>query len=72
MNELCDRCGKQSNCLTMSFFNLDMICLICEEKERNHPDYDEAREAEWEELQKGNYFFPGIGLPDDLHKGGSR
>ena len=50
----------------MSFFNTDMICKECEIKERNHPDYQRAREVEEAEVRKGNNNFTGIGLLSDL------
>ena len=50
----------------MSFFNTDMLCNPCETKEKSHPKYSEAKEKELEELQRGNYNFRGIGLPEEL------
>lgn len=52
----------------MSIFNTDMCCLECIEIERAHPDFQKARDVELDELLKGNYNFPGIGLPEDLEK----
>ena len=63
----CQRCGNQHpKSLKMSFFNEDMICPECEEKERNHPDYQKAKEIERQEVLKGNYNYGGIGKPADL------
>ena len=50
----------------MSFFNFDRLCHECEDKERQHPKYAEAREAELEAYKKGIKNFPGIGKPSDL------
>jgi hypothetical protein len=50
----------------MSKFNLDIICMDCKQKERNHPDYDRADKAECDAVRSGNYNFPGIGKPGDL------
>jgi hypothetical protein len=50
----------------MSLFNTQMCCSECIEKERNHPRFEEARDAELTALHEGNYNFPGIGLPEDL------
>jgi hypothetical protein len=50
----------------MSRFNTDIICTKCEEKEKAHPRYKEAWEAELREVQAGNYNYPGIGKPEDL------
>ena len=50
----------------MSFFNTDTICMGCEENERKHPKYKEAKEAEAQAVASGDYNFPGIGKPSDL------
>jgi hypothetical protein len=42
-------------------FNTDMICMNCKKEETQHPRYDEAVRREWEEVQKGNLNFEGIG-----------
>lgn len=52
----------------MSMFNTDMCCPKCIEIERQHSDFQKARDAELDALLKGNYNFPGIGLPKDLQK----
>jgi hypothetical protein len=62
----CDRCKKESNILTGSYFNTEMICLSCDEKEKNHDKYKDAKDAELEQVKQGNYNFEGIGLPNDL------
>lgn len=62
----CGRCRKGTNMTTCSFFNTEMICPACEEKEMAHPDYKKAKEAEAEAVRSGNYNFPGIGKPSDL------
>jgi len=49
----------------MSYFNTDMICIECEEKEKAHPKYPEAKAAEAEAIAKGDYNFHGIGLPPE-------
>ncbi len=58
----CDRCGKTNACLSMSWFNTDMICLDCQAKEEKRKDYEEARKKESEEVKKGNYNYEGEGL----------
>lgn len=65
-NGTCPRCGKPSSSHTCSYFNTQSICLECREKEEKHPDYQMARDAEREAVIKGDYNFPGIGLPSDL------
>jgi late competence protein required for DNA uptake (superfamily II DNA/RNA helicase) len=62
----CDRCHKDTNTTQMSLFNTQMCCPKCIEIERAHKMFKEARKAELDELSKGNYNFPGIGLPKDL------
>ena len=62
----CDRCHKKTMSSTMSRFNTDNICEPCEDKEKAHPRYKEAREVELEHVKRGNYNFPGIGKPVDL------
>lgn len=59
---ICDRCGKKTNCFTMSMFNTDNICMECKEKEKQHPDYKKAVDADMAEIRKGNYNFQGIGF----------
>ena len=62
-NGKCDRCGKESNEFTMSWFNTDWLCPECSEKEKKHPRYEEARKAENDAVRHGDYNFPGIGYP---------
>ena len=62
--ETCDRCnGSLADGRTMSMFNTDCICLKCKKKERNHPDYEKARNADIAAVKSGNYNFKGIGYP---------
>lgn len=56
----CARCGNETNVHIMSMFNLDEICMECKEKERKHPRYREAVEADREEVLKGNYNYQGL------------
>jgi hypothetical protein len=66
MTGKCDRCYENTARTMMSLFNMDMCCDLCIENEQAHPSYVEARDRELDELSKGNYNFPGIGLPEDL------
>ena len=59
---ICQRCKKETLIHTMSMFNTQEICLECEEREKDSPRYQEAREAELKAVQSGNYNFKGIGL----------
>lgn len=58
----CDRCGAELTFRTMSMFNEDVICMRCKEKERQHPDYCKAVEADNAAIRNGNRNFKGIGL----------
>ena len=62
----CKRCGAKLGASTMSMFNTQMICMDCSERERKHPKYREANEADINAIKAGNFNFPGIGLPQDL------
>ena len=62
----CDRChGSLASERKMSMFNEDYLCLSCIEKEKQHPDYEKAVQADIDEIKKGNYNFPGIGYHCD-------
>ena len=62
----CDRCYEDAPVSIMSRFNTDTLCPECEVKEKAHPDYQRARDAEHQAVVNGNYNFPGIGKPRDL------
>ena len=66
MNGHCQRCYEKTNITTGSYFNTQMICMECSEKETNHKDYQKAKDAEGEQVKNGNFNFEGIGLPKDL------
>jgi hypothetical protein len=36
--------------------------MDCADEEKNHPRYEEAKQADHEEVLKGNYNFKGIGF----------
>tara|TARA_R100001463_G_scaffold53063_1_gene104005 strand:+ start:3179 stop:3301 length:123 start_codon:yes stop_codon:yes gene_type:complete len=40
--------------------------MECKDKERKHPKFKEAQDAEHQAVKNGNYNFGGIGKPDDL------
>ena len=65
-NGRCDRCGKSVKALRMSIFNTEMCCDACLGKEKRHPRYKEAKDAEMQAVRNGNYNFEGIGKPEDL------
>jgi len=56
----CDRCGKQTNCTTMSWLNTQTICMEGDKKEQDHPRYKEAKEREHQEVKKGNRNYKGL------------
>lgn len=58
----CDRCNKPSKEYKMSWFNEEMLCKDCQKEEERHPKFEQAKQAELEEVLKGNYNFKGIGL----------
>jgi len=65
----CERCKIETALTSMSMFNTDMCCMDCIDKEKKHPEYKRAVKLELDALIKGNYNFPGIGLPNGLlHK----
>lgn len=62
----CDRCGKDTTCTIMSYFNTDILCMECADKERRHPKYMEAKQIETDHVKRGDWNFKGIGKPADL------
>tara|TARA_R100000008_G_scaffold81942_1_gene65667 strand:- start:511 stop:705 length:195 start_codon:yes stop_codon:yes gene_type:complete len=63
---VCHRCRKKTNIHTMSYFNEDEICMDCSDKERKHPDFKKARDADQAQIRNGNMNFAGIGKPSNL------
>ena len=64
--ERCKRCNKPARVMTMSYFNTQMICMECRDRESKHPLYEHAKRVELQACLQGNLNFGGIGLPDDL------
>ena len=57
----CDRCGASlASGRIMSMLNTDCICMKCKDAERQHPEYERAREREREEVRKGNRNYEGL------------
>jgi hypothetical protein len=50
----------------MSYFSTKLICMECDEKERQHNKFREAQDAEHNAILSGNFNFEGIGEPEDL------
>lgn len=63
---ICDRCGNGVTVTIMSMFNDETICLECKAKEKEHPDYEKAHQAEIAANKAGDFNFPGVGKPEDL------
>ena len=63
---VCERCKSTTSSLQMSFFNEEMLCHDCFEKEQKHPAYKLAKEIERRQVRNGNWKYPGIGKPADL------
>jgi hypothetical protein len=59
----CHRCNTECGGYTMSYFNHDLICSVCDERERAHPDFAMAEASDRFAIKQGNYNFPGIGWP---------
>jgi len=66
INGQCERCGGESKNFKGSYFNTEMICGTCQEKEQQHESYKLAVEVENMQVKMGNYNYEGIGLPNDL------
>jgi hypothetical protein len=62
----CERCGKKALSLTGSYFNTQMICPDCDDRERKHPRFKDAVAADEAACRQGNYNYSGIGLPEDI------
>lgn len=63
---ICTRCGKESVGYSMSWFNVEEVCLDCKDDEYSAPNYEKARDAEAASLKRGERSFSGIGLsPED-------
>ena len=62
---ICQRCGKETNVHSMSWFNTQEICMDCKQAERRHPDFEKARRAEEASCRAGNFNFSGIGWPGE-------
>lgn len=58
--ERCSRCGGPLATRTMSRMNEDVLCMDCAEAEKGHPRYQEAVDAEIEQVKAGNYNYPGL------------
>lgn len=58
--EKCSRCGSPLTIRILSRMNEEILCLHCAEAEKAHPRYQEAVEAELEQVKAENYNYPGL------------
>lgn len=56
----CDRCKTKLTSRTMSWLNEDVICMDCSDKERSHDKFKQAKEAEIDQVRRGNYNYGGL------------
>ncbi len=62
----CQRCGNSlENGRILSMMNTQIICLDCKAKERKHPNYKNAIDAEHQAVKNGNRNFKGIGFENE-------
>ena len=67
----CARCGADLTKVSsiMSKFNQDTICVeVCKTRERAHPGFKAADEAEIAAVRAGVLNFVGVGAPPELYK----
>lgn len=50
----CQRCYKETNTYTYSWYNDKRICMDCSEKEKQREDFKECKEAERRAVERGN------------------
>lgn len=58
--KFCDRCRAKLTSRTMSWLNEDVICMDCSKEESSHDKFSEAKEAELEQVKKGNLDYKGL------------
>ncbi|WP_407312071.1 hypothetical protein [Desulfosporosinus sp. SB140] len=58
--ERCSRCGGRLVIRSMSRMNDDVLCMDCLELEKAHPRYQEAFDAELEQVKAENNKYPGL------------
>lgn len=66
MTQECDRCKEPTDITTMSWFNTEMICGLCEAKERRHSALKKAKAAIYGAKRNGDLNNIGIGKPNNL------
>ena len=53
----CDRCNTETRESICSWYNEQIICTSCAEKEKLRADYRACREAELEAVKRGDFNF---------------
>ena len=57
----CDKCGGSLKTgRIMSMFSEEVLCMECKAQETKDKDYNQAIQADNDEIRKGNYNFKGI------------
>jgi len=64
----CKRCGQERTGAVSSMFDGEIICRDCHNREKSHPKYQLAFHSVKEAVNRGNYRYGGIGLPEDLQR----
>jgi hypothetical protein len=59
----CQRCHVNPAAYAMSWFNKALLCPLCAREEREHPDFDLARNTLRYSFIHGDYDYMGIGWP---------
>ena len=59
-NGYCQRCGKETNCHSMSFLNEQLCCMECLDEEKDHPKFQQAKAEELRQVQAGNLNYNGL------------
>ncbi len=59
----CHRCVVEAGGYAVSYFNIDLLCAVCEQEERQHPDFDVARNTLRHAFARHDYGFNGVGWP---------
>ena len=68
----CQRCRQKTDVTSMSRFNTQMCCPPCLDLEKSHPEYSTAETLEIAAVKRGDFNFPGIGLPSGYSQWASR
>ena len=50
----CERCGREAQTYTYSWYNEQAICLLCRDYEKKRSDYLACRKAELEAVKRGD------------------